>query len=302
MKKEKEIKVVWALDPYEENARSGIRSIEALLALVPKRRVLVYPTYVHHLPWFDFPEPKLERLATVSRAVHRAVGSPNLEIGPSKIIESPRAGLRAQADLVVKQAHDVGASMICVATQANRGLDRLLLGSFAETLVQRSSVPVIGANPALRLARGRGRRFLFATDFSAGAMAAFDQFLRLAADAGASVEIFHQFNDGVAPPPGAAYGVEEFSDRLYGKHREAAVAKLARWKSRARKRGIKATTRLGEKAQSAWRAIAERSGDFAVIGLAAQSGPWETWFLGSTARRVLRDARCPVWVFHASIR
>ena len=47
------------------------------------------------------------------------------------------------ADAVVGYAQEVGADCIAMATHGRSGLRRLLLGSVAEVVVRRSSVPVV---------------------------------------------------------------------------------------------------------------------------------------------------------------
>ena len=54
-----------------------------------------------------------------------------------------RSGGRNVADVVLDDAKRWGAELIAMATQGRRGLSRMLMGSGAEAVLRRSSVPVL---------------------------------------------------------------------------------------------------------------------------------------------------------------
>lgn len=55
----------------------------------------------------------------------------------------------APEEAIVRIAHDIKADLIVMGTHGRRGIRRAILGSVAESVLRRTDVPVITANPAL---------------------------------------------------------------------------------------------------------------------------------------------------------
>lgn len=78
----------------------------------------------------------------------------------------------AAASWILEVAEREAVDLVVVGTHGRTGLDRLVLGSVAEDVVQQASTPVVTVRPlpALREAAGRPvRRLLYATDGLSGA-------------------------------------------------------------------------------------------------------------------------------------
>ena len=88
------------------------------------------------------------------------------------------------------------ADAIAVSTHSKEGMDHFLLGSFAETLIHHSTIPVIAVNPRTK-PHASCKNILFPTDLSAESRKAFLKMIPLAKSWEAKVTVFFK-----APNPG----------------------------------------------------------------------------------------------------
>lgn len=288
-------KIVWAVDAFEENkdALKGMLSLLKGFGISPERGIR--PVYVAG-HWearlnLAFDIPPQERFGKYpQKLVADLLRKAGLNVTPQKVVVLPQPGtsLKAAADDLVKFAKRDKADAIAIFTHAKKGLDRFILGSFAETLIHRSSLPVIVVNPQCRKP-AKVKRVLFATDASNEAARALRKTVALIKPLGAELVLFHTLEPIVytdLPVPIDRSGVEK---RLMSAARSV------------QKQGVKVEVVIDDSLATAPQAIVDagRAKQADLIVMAAQKGPAATLFLGSVTRRILREADRPVLVLRA---
>jgi hypothetical protein len=91
---------------------------------------------------------------------------------------------------IINFAIEKKASLIALTTHGRKGIERMLLGSFAEKLLEQSSIPVLFLTTNV-LTEKASHRAIFATDFSLESKIAFKKFLEFAKHSVNEVIIFH---------------------------------------------------------------------------------------------------------------
>lgn len=300
-------KVLWAVDAFQDDKGLDRNAIQILKVLAEKTGCKVEPSYVlspdqlslsveFTAPWVEEWKPAAER--ALKKNLEK-VEIPGL-MKPSVLVQRVPSLSRAVKSL---GAHAMagGADMIAIGTHARKGLPRLFLGSFTESLLLTSKVPVLVFGPSTRTVK-KLDRIIFATDFSKKSLSAFKKVVDLAKDLGASITIFHHVQNPIEPilqsgvymlgggwVSTAAYLKEETRTQ------KVQAEKMAQ---RAKDAGVKTEVLVDSGplgiTDSLLRA-AERN-KASMIAIAAQSGPVAATLIGSIARQVVRSALCPVWV------
>ncbi len=95
-----------------------------------------------------WPVMDLERTAKELRAEGELILERGLERARERGLETARRVLKPAeghriGDVIVAAARDEGAELIVIGTHGRSGLDRLLLGSVAERVAHRASMPVM---------------------------------------------------------------------------------------------------------------------------------------------------------------
>jgi nucleotide-binding universal stress UspA family protein len=215
---------------------------------------------------------------------------------------APEGGLRVTKRLedgppaarILSVAESEGVDLLVVGTHGRTGLNRLLMGSVAEHVVQAASCPVVTVRPLPGAARGLIRpftRIVYPTDFSPAATRAWPWVRALAAATGAEIDLVHVLIEVVpdrhvdpaflaqaaqAIRADAARSAEQFLATC-GFPRERIHVQFAH--------GVEADA-IVHWAQS-------RGADVIVMGTHGRTGLLRL-ALGSVARRVLHAAPCPV--------
>ena len=145
------------------------------------------------------------------------------------------------------------------------------------------------------------KRILHASDFSPASRSAFTMARVLAKKLGARLILFHAY-EGIAPVvmaapmmPMAGPASGAIVDKLWATARMAGERGLERLAARARRDGLRVSTRLkaGTPASAIVRAARKERAAMVVLGTHGRTG-LPRLLLGSVAERVIRTAPCPV--------
>ncbi|MDR3633319.1 MAG: universal stress protein [Isosphaeraceae bacterium] len=183
------------------------------------------------------------------------------------------------AEEVLRAAQEANADLIAVATHERRGLDRLLSGSVAETILGRAHCAVLVHHlpEDLLVQTEPSRLVIHPTDFSSASGCAFAVASALAREQGARLLLLH-----VAAP---GTGDEEAIVRnLESLRRQAEAAGLTG--------AVEVRAAEGEPVAEILRTAVEAAGSTLVLGTHGRTGLGRI-LLGSTAQAVLRDASRP---------
>jgi nucleotide-binding universal stress UspA family protein len=298
---------LWAINPFEEETRPSPAVVQELKKWAEACGYAIQPIHVLYVSSIDAPPddyggwvkrfvPAVE--AEVSNYL-KGMDLPALK--EPRVLVHHGVSIHSAVDALLKYAGDVKAEWVLTASKGRSGLRRMALGSFAESLLTRSPVPVwvFGHGKPVSLDT---QRILFATDFSDLSKAAFEQVIGQAQKLGSSVTLFHCINLPETMVSGAgAMGVSSCFpiDEYLKDQTEWARLKVAEWTKSAKVKGVTVDFVIKQVVPNIANAIVFEAGlaRAGVIALASKSGPIGASLLGSNARQVIRQSECPVWVY-----
>jgi len=301
-------KIIWAVDAFS-NEKLQLNVAGFLSLLIKKIQAEVEPVFV--LSTSAFPEvvdrqgimvylpgaeERLEDL-TKKSGIHT--------LKPNKILIQPHGGLiRNDVRAIINYAQTTKSQAIVVGTHAKLGVARLFLGSFAETLLLNSKIPIITINPSVRLSKNISS-ILFVTDFSTESRIAFKSVLNFAKQLNAKIILFHLHmgeNETVDSNVLIAKGSTWIPARseLLRKSLLVARKKTLSWEKLAESYEVSCSSyfEYGRKniADSAIEISSKLKTD--MIAITSKKGPVASTLIGSTTRWLVRSSHCPVWVLH----
>jgi nucleotide-binding universal stress UspA family protein len=233
-----------------------------------------------------FPPPSLQYLIDEARRGLDAAVHDAMALGAKRVSSRLVNGVPWSA--IVETLADPTFDLVVIGTRGRTGLARVLLGSTAETVIRHAPCPVL----AVRSEERPFQHVLCPIDFSEESRCAVDFAAQLVRPGGAGITLLHVVE---APVSYAGELPEDFLrelDQRSAEHLEACAAQLRS------KVSVPVTTQ--------WRidwpgagilAVLEREQtiDLVVMGSHGRTGI-KRMLLGSVAEKVLRHARCPVFV------
>jgi len=298
------LRVIWAVDPFARDLAIQRAGLRALRSLAARQTLEVEPVFIQGPVAFDIPADKLAAGREAVRAEGRArvaklVGNHGkASFLPLRIIENPGATIRNWVASLLSHAHDSGAELIVASTHARKGLSRLALGSFAETLSLHSDLPLLVVNSKWK-GQAPFREMVFATDLSRQSRDAFEEAMQLAYRLGCRVTIYHKLLTDWSPRMELVARVFPELHEAYANDKEAKERDIRDWVSFAATVGVRADGIVDVKptesiAESVLKHVRRPN---SLIALAGEHGPVSAVLLGSTGRKLMRASPHPVWVF-----
>ena len=186
---------------------------------------------------------------------------------------------------------DRDIDLVILGTHGRTGAMKLLLGSVAEEIFRRASVPVLTIGPSVRNGTHSGGRFhsvLYATDFTPEAQAAAPYAISMAEENQARLLLLHVMRDPAMKTPDqpAQDSVANVMHQLY----EIVPPSAEIWCRPG------ATVRFGAPADRILEAARELQADLIVLGVRDPGKRMGavTHLERTTAHKVVAHARCPV--------
>ncbi|MDR3608578.1 MAG: universal stress protein [Oligoflexia bacterium] len=308
-------KIIWAIDPFEEKGEVHSHVLSMLQDL-SSRGALIEPVYVLSPDEYDmnvaFNAPWLKKLRpTVDEVLAHYLKDVKVAgLGKPQVVIEKRPSFTRSIKALTAYAKQRKADSILVGTHSKQGASRLLLGSFAETLLLYSKVPVLVVGPRSEISRPDSRieHILFSTDFGLSSYSIFKKVLALAKGLSSNrhvkITLFHClphavepfFQSGVFLLGGGVISFPDFVTQDEEKKRRLAL----RYMAAAEKLGIELEIEFNPGRGGAAQAIVDRarSGKADLIAMASQTSAVPAALIGSVTRQVIRSAPCPVWVLH----
>ena len=254
----------------------------------------VVPTFdaleVHNGEWFD--------------PVSIVYSRPHDEIVEKIRDMAVKAGLREDgtrflavagrpAAAILDQAADTRAELIVLGTNELRGIDRLLLGSVADTVLRRAPCDVLSVPPRAGRDPGRLTTIVCGVDFSQESVYAVRAAFALADRAAARVVLVHsvEWLPEELPADAIEFNVSDFRARLVHDAQQRLGALVVEESPLARALRVKAVT--GRPYREILRVAADEHADLIVVGHRGRSGS-AVPLLGSTVDGIVRGASCAV--------
>lgn len=288
-------KIVWAVDVLDEN-QDHKNALFLLGALSRSSGAIVHPVCVLAPPYASFSEgdesqlePAFQALAEKRMASFaKGYDLPTLDSG--RVLINRSGSLVGDVRALIQHAQKENADVIVVATQSRRGLARMFIGSFAESLALLSPIPVITVNPATQI-REKIAKILVPTTFQPGLRADFERVASLAKTLDAELILY--FKPTEIPPQYKTPAMERHILSETALRNERA----AEWKSYAAGLGVKVQLQLDSQPGSLIPAIEALviEQDIDLIAMTSQMEPVQTFLAGSNTRKLIRVATCPVW-------
>ncbi|MBX3020922.1 MAG: universal stress protein [Bdellovibrionales bacterium] len=217
------------------------------------------------------------------------------------VIPCRHAGLRASVQCLSKFAQKIKAEMIVISTHARSGLERLALGSFAESLILTSKVPVLVINPSHPIPSDV-RRILVPTDLSRESAKYVKMNAVLAKRLHAAVTLLYKQPDpldpmiqqGIYTLGGGWVSVQNFiSEDVEVKRKQ-----LEKLEQSVRRMGVQVNSVIDSTSEGLVDSInmAAKTQHADMIGVWTHSGAMSAAILGSVARGLVRTAEAPLLV------
>jgi nucleotide-binding universal stress UspA family protein len=171
------------------------------------------------------------------------------------------------------------AKLVVAGTESGKGANSFLLGSFTESLILRSPIPVLVVGPKVKAPKAF-RRVLFPTDMKDLSRRSLPKALELAGHLGVSLRLFHKIAGSWDRP--------------------AAERILGDWASAACRSGVRVDFEVLSEGRLLKDSILRRAQEGDLIALASDYSPGHSRTLGSLSRQIFDEAPVPVWVVHAN--
>jgi len=300
-------KITWSLDPFEENQEFQKNLYQTLVAWVGSRSFEVVPVHVLSVGDSEVAAEMNEEDCGKWREVSSKAISSVLQGLDGCVLQEPRTLLQASFSCrdsvagLLDEAHAMGSELIAVGTHGRKGLNRFLLGSFAETLLLESDLPLLVVNPECEPVE-KLVHMVYPTDLSEGSLKVLYELLPEIRERDLKVTLYHKLPRTVEAAVSAGAQVFGASylplDRFYKKQKEMAEAQLEQVQSSMESKGVSCLTFLDMEPTPAVDGIAALTDSIegSFVGIVAQSGPFSSALLGSLVRQVVRTSRVPVWV------
>jgi nucleotide-binding universal stress UspA family protein len=275
-------RIVWAVELFSVEGHFPLGSMCALEAISPAFGCEVEPVCV--ISSLEVP------LGTPAKLRHWLARLSLPQLRPVHFLRHEGDTIRQAAKALADYARDTRADLIAVCTHGRSGLPRLIHGSFAETLLHLSPVPLLVSNPSVKLS-GPLHQIIYPTDFSECSRYLFPIVLDLARALGASVRLFHTLDETTPPESPVSYW---WAEQIF----RDAEARAEEWKQLADDWEVE----LRYQIMTRYRPLAETLLEQAerepggLICVSCGSGQWRATVVGSTTHELMRHSRLPVLV------
>lgn len=305
------MKVIWAMDAFEDLKELNQKMADYLTHLHKVEGASIEPLYLLReneiiLPTYEAPAWVTDHSKTAETLFKEVLTDYDLPfLSEAKVIPHAAQSHAGAAEVLSHYAMHVGADLIVVGSHGRQGFQRFLLGSFAESLLLQSEVPVCVISAHASKTRST-KNILFPTEFGEHSKENFHHVLELAKSLKSEIVLLH----AVARPIESLFDLETRPrvynyegrmlslDQIIEEQIEAQSRRAQLWVDGAARQGIMVSHVI----DSSFKPIddlildAAETHDCDLIVMEAQSGPMSAALLGSYTRNVVRKAACPVYV------
>ncbi len=301
----KKNQIIWSVDPTQ-NPADAKNVIKELKIWAKRLNCDVQPVTIFSLSTLNLPmemsflwKDKLKEIAQKSMIQYLKKTQAKGFLPPDLVFISSQSN-RKMATEMAKYAEVKNAQLVFANTRAMKTWKSFRMGSFAETLVATSRVPVLLLNPSA-LVSTKIPSILLPTDFS---LTSKDALVKLEPWVKAFNSKILLYNQVQTPNINLAdfngIGQTEGLNLELKNVEKLRLRKGAEWMSLLQSQNIKSSL-LVERQQKYLAADileAARKNKVSLIALVNRSGPVTQALLGSVARDILLYAKCPVLIFY----
>ena len=311
---EKKIHILWAVDIICEPEAHILQTVQFLKTIEERVECEIQPVYLLHanqgssesfnISLYSPEDVTGQTSESKKKAALKAFESLNLKsklnsLGPLHVLIDSHVSFGNALKEFSRYVSEIGADFIIANTHAKRGLDKFLLGSFVESFVPISKIPVLVLNPKQSHFHSF-QSLLFATDFSQHSWDALDYTVDLAKAMGLKIFLFHEVENILEPVASTGYALTGgMVSSISEKRAKECEDNLNEWAERVSKKGVSCTPCLFSFPGDVEKSILEeaQAKKVSLIGMASQSTKFSSFFSRSIAKGVFREAYSPVLVF-----
>lgn len=291
-------KIVWAVDPFEKEISPDGATLQRLFKDFQNTGAQIKPAYVFS-PLTEIESLASEKITLMIKNYCLKIG---LECESPQILIDQQSSVLGSVMALNNYIKETATDLVLVSSHGRRGLGRFFLGSFAESLLNNVSAPVMFLNQRPMSQNAHLKKVVWATDFSKAAEKAFRIFLEQSKNLVDEVLIYHDLSLPIEMARFMA-GYEigaSWDDKVL---EDWAKESGQKWLDLAKAQNFKATlvTEMATKTLS--RAIlntASKANAGAVVMMSA-AGPFASVMFGSAARDVFQASEIPLWVYGAHL-
>lgn len=303
-------RVLWSIDILEEGDRIHSNAVEALRSFIGSREVEVEPVFVlnperYHtilgepIPFAEQCKPAIENaLRDISQSAQIKT------ILPPRVLTKQTFSTSDSVEVLAQYALQCGADLIVLGTHARSGMPRFFIGSFTETFLLHSKIPVLVVNPKTVIKK-KFEHILFPTDLGKWSRHLFREVVQLASELQSVLHVLHVVHNPIDSVirSEALLGGGDWSEGL--NHIQEEVKKrrhmAQHWETFCQRQNVAMRIQVLQSKQSVVSTINEytEKNSIGLIAIAAQSDAVSVVFAGSITRQLVRESSCPVWVLRA---
>lgn len=292
---------IWAVDPYEMDLRPTTEVVNQLRTLVGGSLRNATPVFVRG----NMPENPIEERTHLEEYFRSFVQEPTQT---PQIIYTGSTVRKDWGKLLLDFAVDKKAEMVVLSSHGRGLVARLLLGSFAETLLAESPVPLLFLPRYFSNKEGL-KSAAFATDFSPQAKIAFDKFIHSFGEALEEINLLHSISlpEGAGTVAGVSGLPIAYPETYRNEQKKWAEEQSMKWLEEARARGIHCRFNrvllesiLINTSTAIESFVAKH--DMGIVGLASHDTTMTKFMLGSVTQELLQKRSFPLWACGPSIR
>lgn len=305
------MRIIWAVDAFEDNKELNQRMAEYITHLHKITNADIEPLYLLReneivLPTYEVPAWVTDHSKTAESLFREVLADYDLPfLLDAKVIPHASQSHAGAAETLSNYAIKSKADLIIVGSHGREGFQRFMLGSFAESLLLQSEVPVCVVGAHTIKTKG-SKSILFPTEFGEHSKENFRYVLQIAKKLYAEINLFHAvtrpieslFDLDTKPRVYNFQGKMLTLDQIIEHQIENQSHKAQLWIDWAAKEGIQAHFHIDNSFKAVDQLIIESvdKHNCDMIIMEAQSGPLSAAILGSYTRNVVRKSPTPVLV------
>jgi len=290
------MKILWGFEPRSQNRKAvrGMHDVLRQFAGSANKISVGYVVTENELYLHTaYDVPKEERFSShPKRLILKELRDAGVSMPPRnvQVIHHPSFTNTKAAYRFLAIGKNEGAEIVALFTKGKRGVERLVLGSFAETTLHLSRLDVLLMGPQAQ-SRKRIKRILYASDFGPDTKRSVRQVLRYCKMMRANLTVFH------SPRTIYKWAIDEKDSDVLAYRRK--VDRVAQEVAQlAQRGGIDCSVVV----QTDFRSPSEHALDLAkeikadLLAVRAKSGPTAPFMGGSVTRHLVRNGTYPVLV------
>lgn len=297
-------KIIWAVDPgvhprLQEAAMSAIKEL-AKRNQATIEPVFLLDTFLTSTPTQTMGDAITLTRSTIVQKFKKVIERATLEdLKPLTILTGTFRSMRRNAAKLTDYAKLQNTDVIVLATHGRKGLKRWFLGSFAESMMQQSEIPLLIVNPHWKKTSDF-RTILFPTDFSDESKDAYLKVVDFAKTSGSRIILFHKISLAITPELHLMLTHYPEYERIRDSEVADCRACAIRWSQEGKQNGVKVTVSIDDHGASsvADAVLNQQKRTEGIIALASRGKDTPPFLMGRTTRAIIQHTSSAVWVLH----